>query len=558
MYEGGYRLIKQPLVRASIHKHTAEDPAALSDTALRAINVIQATPWRINRFVLSVMTEAWTNGDRVGGLPSPYDDPIPSRISEAEWERLDAKGRSAAKHRRMIVHAANAKAQGQRESLVRKLNIAATMKDRGDLWFPNFFDFRTRAYPMAQDLNPQGDDATKALLEFSHAQPLGPDGMYWLCVKLANCAGQDKLPFDERVNWVAERHGEIMDSAFNPLNGRRFWSSEEVDEPWGFLAAAYEYAQAQSMKDSYAFESRQPVPLDGATNGLQHLSLLGRDRLGAMKTNCSSHPERFDLYSEVATEVLRLISGDVMKGVTEAGHWMVKGVDRKTVKRAVMTTPYGVTNHGIATQLVNDGHVDGMGGEKAANAGYLRDKIVDALSTTVSAAAQLMAYFQTVAGALAEHETPFTWYTPTGCRITQSYYKLSRKEVRTLAGRVVLWDEDKIIGLDRRKQMLAASPNFVHSFDAAMLQRTVLTLHDRHGIDSFATIHDSYATHAAHADLLGRVLRDEAYEIYREDQLSAFHEFVQSYAPSDCELPEPPKQGDFDVSQVRASPYFFG
>lgn len=558
MYEGGYRLIKQPLVRASIHKHTAEDPEAISDEALRALNIIQATPWRVNRFVLAVMEEAWQNGDRVAGLPSPYDDPVPPRIEEDEWERMSGKERTAAKVRRMLVHEANAKAQGQRESLVRKLSIAKTMKDKGDLWFPHFFDFRTRAYPMAQDLNPQGDDATKSLLEFSEAVPLGRDGMYWLCVKIANCAGQDKLPFDERVEWVAEHHDDIVDSAFNPLNGRRYWCSDEIDEPWGFLATAYEYAQAQELRDPYSFPSRQPVPLDGATNGLQHLSLLGRDAVGATKTNCSNHPDRFDLYSEVASEVNRLISRDVMKGVAEANHWMVKGVDRKVVKRAVMTTPYGVTNHGIKVQLIDDGHVNGMGGEKAANAAYLRDQIVDALSTTVSSAAQLMAYFQTVAGALADHDTPFTWTTPTGCRITQSYYKLARKEVRTLAGRVVLWDEDKLIGLDKRKQMLAASPNVVHSLDASMLQRTVLTLHDRHGIKSFATIHDSYATHAAHTDLLSRVLREEAYVMYYADQLTMFHEHVARYAPPDCELPEPPEQGSFDPAQVLAAPYFFG
>ena len=64
--------------------------------------------------------------------------------------------------------------------------------------------------------------------------------------------------------------------------------------------------------DPTTFPSHLPIPLDGTCNGLQHLSLMGRDRVGAEATNCANIDERRDLYIAVRDEVRKLVSADAV------------------------------------------------------------------------------------------------------------------------------------------------------------------------------------------------------------------------------------------------------
>ena len=360
--------------------------------------------------------------------------------------------------------------------------------------------------------------------------------------------GQDKLTFYERVKWVEKHDQDIVRCAENPLD-QRWWT--EADEPWQFLATCREWAEAHRS----GFESHLPIPMDGTCNGLQHLSLMGRDAVGARATNCADVEERSDLYEEVAAEVRRLVQTDLARGSVEASNWMAEGIDRKVVKRAVMTTPYGVTDRGIRDQLISDGHTEGLEGTPTENARYMQEKISEALANTVTAAREIMSYIQTVASELAQADIPLTWRAPSGLVVTQAYYNLVESRVKTLLGKFQFWDEDREMGLNVRKQMLAASPNVVHSFDAAMLAETALVA-ERRGIHALAFVHDSYGTHAADTHELGAVLRHVAAEMYQPDRLAEFHEYVQGYAP-DVKLPPRPALGTFDVDEVRRARYFF-
>ena len=44
-----------------------------------------------------------------------------------------------------------------------------------------------------------GPDLNRGLLQFSEGKPLGPEGLWWLKVHLANKIGKDKLPLHERA-----------------------------------------------------------------------------------------------------------------------------------------------------------------------------------------------------------------------------------------------------------------------------------------------------------------------------------------------------------------------
>ena len=298
--------------------------------------------------------------------------------------------------------------------------------------------------------------------------------------------------------------------------------------------------------------------MDGVCNGMQLLSLLGRDELGAEKTNCRAINKRFDLYSEVAEEVMNIIKSD-RKDVEVAEEWFTKlnnnkSLQRKTVKRAVMTTPYGVTTRGIQEQLINDRHCSDLQSSRASASQYMTSCIQQAMSKVNGKAVDIMAWFQEVAEVLAEKNNVIQWNTPMGLKVTQSYYKHERKRVSTVLGDVVLWVENEEMGMDVKKNKLAIAPNIIHSLDASMLQLTVLKMAELSDI-SFVMIHDSYGCHAADTESLHANLRDAAYEIFSADILTELKESIETQ--NNVVLATIPEAGNYDLTEIKSAGYFF-
>ena len=556
---GGYIINRRPLVRSGIHAHTSALERPVSDTDLAALNSVQATAWRINTGVLDVMLQAWNTDQRIAGLVTASPVAIPDRMDDAVWASLALDDRKVHLKARAESHAVNASAQGRQQALLDCLTVANELRDYERIWFPHSRCFRGRLHPIpAVGPSPQGHDISKSLLQFGNGMPLGPDGLYWLCVRLANACGQDKLPLDDRMAWTMERANLIAETAQDPL-GHPWWGAVDaygdavLDEPWGALATILELGEALWCDDPEAFVSYLPVAMDGACNGIQHLSAMGLDPVGARATNLCRGEGRQDIYTEVADAVRVMVERDAAAGVELALQWHGK-VTRKTVKRAVMTTPYGVTDGGIRKQLLSDGLVPD-GDAQGAAADYLRDCLVAALGETVVAAKSIMAWLQTVADRLARAGLPYDFRTPSGSLVRQAYYAVTSDRVITLVGRLTLDTELKSGPLNPRKCALAASPNTIHAFDASHLSLTVNEA-VRSGINSFAMIHDSYGTHAGQTTRLARILRETFVTMYETDQLAAIRDYVAGYAPH-VELPPLPERGGFDIRQVLDAPFFF-
>jgi DNA-directed RNA polymerase len=559
-YRGGYLSLPLKLVKTSMHGHTADLDDPISDTVLAAVNAVQATRWRINPFVSRVMWEAYERGMQMPGFPSFDDEPMPPDVAADVWSAMTPEERSDVKMARAEVHGRNAKAQGKRESLKRKLDMALELQSRPAIWFPHAVDFRGRIYPTPQDLNPQGDDVAKGLLQFADGKGPGETGLYWLKVAVANAAGQDKLTLDERVAWTDANVEEVRATARSPLAFGRKWlelddRGEPVyDAPWVFLALAKDLDDVLTFGVDHPIHT--PINIDATCSGIQHLSALGLDPAGARATNLMNTGKREDLYSEVAAHVKQAVADDAARGVAEAHAW-VGNVSRSTVKRAVMTTPYGVTERGIRDQLVADGHTRHLDGRPYQNAEYLKNKIVDAMAATVVSARQIMGYFQGVARALAKEGLPLIWHNPAGMLIQQAYWNMAETRVRTLQGALSFsfWDSNKDLGLDVVKQAQSAAPNVIHSFDAGHLCLAVNAAY-KEGIRHFSLVHDSYGCHAADIPLLQHCIKNTFISIYSTDRLERFEKDVRRYAP-DVELPPRPEKGGFDITEVWDSPYFF-
>jgi DNA-directed RNA polymerase len=552
---GGYIIHRAQLVRGQIAAHSGAVGRSVSQTDLDAINRVQAVPWRINRRMFDLIEEARELRMVLPGLPVADDTVIPPSLPSDVWDAMTKEQRQEHTQKRAKAFEAQASVRGVAISVRDRMDVAAKVVNYPAIWFPHSRDFRGRLYPIpSRGPHPQADDLGKALIEFANGKPLGNDGLYWLMVRCANNAGQDKLPFDDRVQWCWDNANRIFLVADDPLGeGLPIWT--EAEEPWQFIATCFEVADAMMSEDWTTFVSHLPVALDGSCNGLQHLSAMGLDAVGAAATNLTPDPVRHDIYEDVAVIVRQIVETDAAAGKPEALAWHGR-VNRKTCKRSVMTTPYGVSDRGIRRQLIDDELVpQDTEVKKADLANYLGDCLGVGLGQTIRASKGIMAWFQTTAARLAAANLPMDWKTPTGSTVRQAYYEQNSRRVLTLAGQLVVFEEQLDAVLQKKRQVNGSAPNVIHSFDAAHLAMTVVAASED-GITDFAMIHDSYGTHAANTQRFASILRQQFVAIYKEDWLTKIRDDILAYAPH-VELPDVPVRDTFDITQVLDAPFFF-
>ena len=230
-------------------------------------------------------------------------------------------------------------------------------------------DFRGRAYPIPPHLSNVGSDLCRGMLKFADSKPLGPRGLYWLKVHLANFAGKDKMTFEDRVKFVDDHMDDVRESALKPFSGSSWWMS--LEDPFQGLATCMEIINAIDSGDPASYMSSLPVHMDGSCNGLQHYAALGRDAIGGQAVNLCDLDEPQDVYVSVMHEVIRRAAEEAerdidfdisdLKALTKKERRLVKDnlaaklvnglIDRGVVKRTVMTSVYGVTFIGAREQI---------------------------------------------------------------------------------------------------------------------------------------------------------------------------------------------------------------
>jgi len=559
--EGGYYLLNQKVYRTDWHPHKFLP----SQTALDSLNAIQKTPWRINKDVYEFLC-------RVPYIGPQMPHQKPKKLPPEQWQSLDDADKRIVQQQFNDELAKYVSQTSKAMTFERQILQAQMLIEKSAFWQPHSFDFRGRLYPANQMLTSQGDHVAKALIEFSNGKPIGVEGLEALKLQVANTYGFDKLNIEERISKVEGMKADIQSMLVDDMKAKQLVRT--ADEPMAFYAAAIDLARAW---DNPNHISHLPIAVDGTCNGLQILSLLGKDQVGAAKTNCTASTERKDLYLEVGLAVRKIIENIIVRAESsielDAAHSWYEVMQndrlaRKVVKRAVMTTAYGVTPEGIREQLVADRMCDPLTIPKSLEnlpvlqarhklASFMRDWILVARVEVVSEAVRIMDYLRDSAKVMAENGYPLSWVTPDGCKVSQKYVVLKEKHVRTFDNwmRRLRKRTDK---LSPGKNAGAAAPNVVHSLDAAMCRMVASELVNQ-GIDDMAFVHDSYAVHACHLNQLNYIIRDVAVGIFAGNWLSdELHQGLLNMIPNDMRLPEPPKQGNLNVThELPHARYFF-
>lgn len=346
-----------PLLSMNFWMRLPHDSASDFGHHITAVNILQKTEWRINKKLFDVGYHVFHNNLELGEMLRKDPDPIPDKPQDyASNPTAQAAWKEAARQ----TFRRNDRMMSLRTALLVAFDQAKRYRQYDRFYFVWFLDFRGRMYPRGGAMTPQGAEYCKALLEFKEGHPLGERGYHWLTIHLANCLGFDKLKYAERIKKVHAIKEDIYSWADSPLEYKA-WA--DADSPYMALAAAFEWAAATRSKNPHDYISHLPINMDGTTNGLQHLSALGRDRVGAQATNlcCTENPN--DIYRQVAGECNIIIEKDYdewlaagaptvesvrtetcpatiarLRKLIGSANWRGR-VNRKVAKRATMTAP---------------------------------------------------------------------------------------------------------------------------------------------------------------------------------------------------------------------------
>lgn len=525
---GGYLMSEVNLIRLSPEcnkqvKMIRDAPPQQMYPTFDTLNSLGSVPWRINTRILDLAIKIFN----LGGNEELNVPLTPDNMLTDEQLRYRGVTRADLVNERSSVGARYVQNQQDLLSLysdtLYKLSLANHFRNR-PFWLPHNLDFRGRTYPISPHLTHLSSDLTRSMLMFHQKKPLGENGLNWLKLHCINLTGLKKREsVEDRLIYFESIMDDILDSADNPLDGRKWWLNS--DDPWQTLAACMEIADALRSPDPKSFMSSFPIHQDGSCNGLQHYAALGRDVEGAASVNLSPAECPQDVYSTIMNRVENIRKRDAENG-NQIAIELDGLIKRKIVKQTVMTTVYGVTEYGaklqVKKQLKNINFNHKLTDQASV---YIVKAIFESLSETFSSAREIQDWFTLCASYIAKHHGAHVkWVSPIGLPIVQPYtqgFKYnSNVELTTL--------NSTTDTINTMKQKNAFSPNFIHSLDSTHMMLTSLNC-ERSGL-TFVSVHDCFWTHASTVHTMNRICRDQFVLLHSQPILEKLGDsFCQQY-----------------------------
>tara|TARA_Y100001938_G_scaffold9028_1_gene11065 strand:+ start:1445 stop:3850 length:2406 start_codon:yes stop_codon:yes gene_type:complete len=563
VFVGGYHtdaVAPRPMVKTQDRAHLDDLDNMGMGEPIWALNSLQDVPWRINQPVFDALAHCWEQGVGVGDLPPSEDELIPSKPVDIDTnDEARRRWRKAAARIRFENNAHKSK----RLQVAKVMWMGKKFYDQR-LYFPWHMDFRSRMYPRPYFLQPQGPDWSRAMLMAADGAAIETDeAENSLAIQGANAFGEDKCSLDDRVQWTHANTDFIKEIAADPRGTLSAWG--RADKPWAFLAFCLDWAKYMDQGRGYV--SHLPCSIDGASNGLQLLSLLMLDPVGAKATNVLPTECPNDIYQDIANAAAERLQLAAAGGDELARTWLSFGISRGCTKRPTMVVPYSGTKFSCKNYIV-DWFRDELKKRQVENpfgweeiyrpCTHLTDVVWDSIGDVVGEARKAMTWMQDCADVCMQAKVPMRWMTPTGFLVKQAYENWASQSVRTIIGDVIRQHKVRVgTGkLSRRKARNGISPNFIHSIDSSIAQRAVLGVTSQ-GVRFVNAIHDDLAVLAPHVPLLRSTLCNTVADIFSDNLMERFAQDLSRFLPTGTVLPEPPTRGTLDVNEVRNSLYLF-
>jgi len=587
--DGGYLKDKKSCNKFSLYimktqskrerQNLEEKRVNFSPKLLEAVNIIQSTKWQINTSVLQGITKKFQLEEndvklKLKTLRKDYKDLI-MQLKGLEKYIQDVNALKKARkkiqeEKRQLTEKIN-KIKNDFHIISLTLETAEKYKQYNEIYFVYQIDFRGRLYPVQALLSPIGDDLSKSLLHFTNKKRVNDKGLQWFKIHGANKYGKDKISFQDRISWIDAHSTEIeaLSAMDNPFESPFL---QKADKPYQFLAFAYEYATY--LSNPQAFYSSLPIAVDGSNNGFQHISALLRDRDGAERVNVLPNGKEIpaDIYLDVAEMTKEQLLKDKEKFKTMKEKKkddprafiddILPLVDRSLVKQNVMTDSYGAGRKAKTFQIADNlkkiensviqENIETISKYLAT----LNDKSIDKLAPSAN---KYKKWMKKIAKEISAQNKSIEWTTPLiELKVTQEEFQTKTDRISTkyngkenkLQIRI---PTDKI---DTREQTKGIAPNFIHSLDATHMYLSILAANKK-GVNSFATIHDSFATHANDVETLVEALKSEFIALTKYDILLHFKKEIEyNYGIEIEKIPYVDKK-NFNIELLEKSQYFF-
>ena len=524
---GGYKA-NAVLQRDKLVRRRDSEVVTVPQAALNTLNKLQSVGYVVNDFILSNI------------------DAIKAKMTET------ANGKDQPTIGKFVPALPGLKRYQSRKTVRTETVVACAEKFSGTVFYsPYSFDYRGRMYPLTSVLQPQGTDFEKALLKFADAKPLTTDGIEWLKIQLANCAGYDKKSYAERVQYVDDNIDLITAVATDPVGNIDMW--QYASEPWQFLAACEEY-YACCIANTRT-ESNLLVAIDATCSGIQILAGITKDANAAALVNVTPSDAPQDAYAAVAEAAKKLLKGQVPAKY-------IKLLNRKIAKKLVMTVPYNAqanTNYSQVSEALAEAAADA---KKKGEAYPLPPKevqkqlaagLIEAMKVVMPGPVAFRNWLNKAAFSKAKtmNGECLNWLSPSGFEVKQNKNKLDtisikpqfaekRVEIKLAIG---FTDEPNVSG-----HKSATMPNMIHSCDAAILHLAFASF-----TESLALIHDSAIGHANDINAIQRSLRNTYTTVFGGEAVGTMLAELKQFAAE----PMPAVANTFDPAEVKQSLYFF-
>jgi len=575
---GGYEDYQYEMVRSPSGSQIEYEP--FSKKIYNSLNYIQSTPWVINKVVLAQLKRdlsvpkksdfIHTEFPEMGGCVWEKDLEEDVEMSEEKKnEIIELRLRT-----REQIELYNAE-KGDYESAVGKyravklaVGIADRYKDEEVLYFPHSYDFRGRIYPLPVGLSPQGSDAVKALLLYKEVEAPTSAGTEWNWAYLASLYGDDKLPFEERV----ERGKDLIDADYM-----------EADEPYQFLSHQIELNEWENDR-MYTPNTR--IHLDACNSGSQFTSAITGDKAGCLATNVMpTYDEdgeilRQDAYMLVAQKSIEETKKRIIQSNDKAEREILEFLrdllsehGRKICKQPTMVSNYGGTAQGraeILWQMFRELKCEHKWITKK-NAALFSKIIGDSIQGVLNGGKAFEVYVQRMCNLISRGDCKVTWTTDDGFYVEHKKNKelKSRQILCTLPGsrsRVTISKKTFSKRVSPAKMRSAISPNYIHALDAELLRRVAMKM-KKAGIENSDWIHDSYGCHPNYVDVMLDITKEEFNKLIKRKPLYTLDKELRAQVSGESKIQkelskvEVPSFRGFDlekgIDELKNSDWFF-
>ena len=264
---------------------------------------------------------------------------------------------------------------------------------------------------------------------------------------------------------------------------------------------------------------------------------LARDKSTAQLVNVLPSDRPQDAYKVVAQHAR-----------AECPESIRKVMDRKVVKRTVMTIPYNAkpySNRSYIRDALKEKDIEISKEELTQTVIAVRN----AMKVVVPGALAVMNWIEKeVSNALKRGVEELTWKTPSGFIVTQKIMKkkMERLTLQLLGECKLTVATDDTDEVDKNRHKAATAPNLIHSLDASLLHLAV----DRFD-KPIALIHDSVLCRATDMSLLSALVRETYMKLF------AKHDYLTDFARQIGAETDPPIIGNLEPETVIDSTYFF-